>query len=120
MDTGTNGCATHCGVDGFAAGDPPKPRGRPRLDCEPCADVADLKFTLTFPFLKTQPEPQRAQVARLSQQTGLNFDFAVDCLQQNGWDHERAMANFEQVKVRETTASGSSLEASASRVAVIH
>lgn len=39
-------------------------------------------------------------MARLCQQTGLNVKFAVDCLQQNGWDHERAVANFEQVKVR--------------------
>lgn len=69
------------------------------------AVVADVKFTLTFsffffPFSKTQPEPQRDQVARLCQQTGLNVKFAVDCLQQNGWNHERAAANFEQVKVR--------------------
>lgn len=61
--------------------------------------VADVNFTLSF-FFSTQPEPQRAQVARLCQQTGLNVKFAVDCLQQNGWDHERAVANFEQVKVR--------------------
>ena len=61
--------------------------------------VADLNFTLTF-FFPTQPEPQRAQVARLCRQTGLNVKYAVDCLQQNGWDHERAVANFEQVKVR--------------------
>ena len=61
--------------------------------------VADVNFTLTF-FSSTQPEPQRAQVARLCQQTGLNVKYAVDCLQQNGWDHERAVVNFEQVKVR--------------------
>lgn len=48
--------------------------------------------------LASIPEPQRVQVARLCQQTGLNVNFALDCLQQNGWDHERAVANFEQVK----------------------
>ena len=66
------------------------------------AGVADADFTLTFFFFlfQTQPEPQRAQVARLCQQTGLNVSFAVDCLQQNGWDHGRAVVNFEQVKVR--------------------
>ena len=86
-----------------------QPPGLPNLEaalasivsCD-IAVVADVKFTLTFFFffLKTQLEPQRAQVARLCQQTGLNVNFAVDCLQQNGWDHERAVANFEQVKVR--------------------
>lgn len=64
------------------------------------AVVADVKFALTFLFFENQPEPQRAQVARLCRQTNLNVKFAVDCLQQNGWDHERALANFEQVKVR--------------------
>lgn len=62
------------------------------------AGVVDVDFTLTF--CQTQPEPQRIQVARLCQQTGLNVKFAVECLQQNGWDHERAVTNFEQVKVR--------------------
>ena len=64
------------------------------------AGVADADFTLTFFFFFNQPEPQRAQVARLCQQTGLNVKFAVDCLQQNSWNHERAVANFDQVKVR--------------------
>jgi nuclear RNA export factor len=64
-------------------------------------------------FLKIQPEAQRAQVGRLCQQTHLNVKFAVDCLQQNGWNHERAVANFEQVKVRMIT-SGLLRDASAS------
>lgn len=63
------------------------------------AGVADVNFTFTFFFFRTQPDPQRAQVVRLCQQTGLNVSFAVDCLQQNGWNHERAVANFNQVKV---------------------
>jgi TAP C-terminal domain len=31
--------------------------------------------------------------------TGLNVKFSVDCLEGNGWDFERAVTNFEQVKV---------------------
>jgi hypothetical protein len=39
-------------------------------------------------------------VVQFSQCTGLNVKFTVDCLEMNGWDMERASANFEQVKVR--------------------
>jgi len=49
--------------------------------------------------LASIPEPQRTQVLRLCERTGLNVKFAVDCLQQNEWNQERAIANFEQVKV---------------------
>lgn len=38
-------------------------------------------------------------VVQFSQRTGLNVKFTVDCLEMNGWDLERAAANFEQVKV---------------------
>ena len=31
--------------------------------------------------------------------TRLNLQYAEDCLKNNEWDVERAMANFEQVKV---------------------
>jgi len=48
--------------------------------------------------LKGVPEPQRALVSQVCQQSGLNVKFSVDCLQNNGWDVQRAMANFEQVK----------------------
>ncbi|TFY76674.1 hypothetical protein EWM64_g7337 [Hericium alpestre] len=37
-------------------------------------------------------------VMQLSQHTGLTPTFALDCLQNNDWDMNRAMANFEQVK----------------------
>ncbi len=37
---------------------------------------------------------------QISTLTRLNIQFAVDCLQNNGWDADRAVANFEQVKVR--------------------
>jgi hypothetical protein len=38
-------------------------------------------------------------VVQFCQHTGLNFKFALDCLQNNGWDPGRAIVNFEQVKV---------------------
>ena len=44
-------------------------------------------------------ERQRPFVMQICQRTGLNVKYAVDCLQNNGWDEERAIANFEQVKV---------------------
>ena len=44
-------------------------------------------------------ERQRPFVMQICQRTGLNVKYSVDCLQNNGWDEERAIANFEQVKV---------------------
>ncbi|KAF8273335.1 NTF2-like protein [Lactarius quietus] len=44
------------------------------------------------------PEPQRSLVSQVCTLTRLNVRFAVDCLQNNGWDVDRAVANFEQVK----------------------
>ncbi|EGN98717.1 hypothetical protein SERLA73DRAFT_181326 [Serpula lacrymans var. lacrymans S7.3] len=43
-------------------------------------------------------EPQRMLIMQTCQRTGLNVKFAVDCLQNNAWDLDRAIANFEQVK----------------------
>lgn len=48
--------------------------------------------------LSTFSEPQRSLIAQIGQRTGLNVKYAVDCLQNNGWDMDRAVANFEQVK----------------------
>ena len=45
-------------------------------------------------------ERQRPFVMQICQATGLTVKYSVDCLQNNGWDKERALANFEQVKVR--------------------
>ena len=47
-----------------------------------------------------QPEPQRSLVIQLSQRTNLNVKYSMDCLTGNGWELERAVANFEAVKVR--------------------
>jgi nuclear RNA export factor len=45
-------------------------------------------------------ERQRPFVVQICERTGLNVKYAVECLQGNGWDPERAVANFEEVKVR--------------------
>ncbi|KAG6816643.1 hypothetical protein H0H87_004389 [Tephrocybe sp. NHM501043] len=50
--------------------------------------------------LAAMPEAQRNLVMQISQQTKLNVRFAIECLAGNGWDLDRAIANFEQVKVR--------------------
>ncbi|KAI0833225.1 NTF2-like protein [Trametes gibbosa] len=44
------------------------------------------------------PEPQRALMQDLILRTRLNLQFAEDCLKNNEWDLERALANYEQVK----------------------
>lgn len=44
-------------------------------------------------------ERQRPFVKQICHRTGLNVKYAVECLQGNGWDTERAAANFEEVKV---------------------
>jgi hypothetical protein len=38
-------------------------------------------------------------VAQLCSRTGLNVKYAIDCLENNGWDFERAITNYHQVKV---------------------
>ncbi|KAG6835462.1 hypothetical protein H0H93_001250, partial [Arthromyces matolae] len=48
--------------------------------------------------LAAMPEAQRNLVIQVCQQTKLNVRFSVDCLTGNGWDLNRAIANFEQVK----------------------
>ncbi|KAJ7671531.1 hypothetical protein DFH06DRAFT_1177844 [Mycena polygramma] len=49
-------------------------------------------------LLGSVPEPQRPLVIQVCGQTGLNVKYALDCLNGNGWDLERAVANFNQVK----------------------
>ena len=44
------------------------------------------------------PEPQRTLVLEAMARTNLNVQFAMDCLQGNEWDMDRALANFHQVK----------------------
>ncbi|KZT73128.1 NTF2-like protein [Daedalea quercina L-15889] len=49
-------------------------------------------------MLASMPEPPRSLVMQICQRTGLNIEYAVQCLEGNAWDVERAVANFEQVK----------------------
>ncbi|KAF9007555.1 hypothetical protein BDQ17DRAFT_1422910 [Cyathus striatus] len=49
-------------------------------------------------MLASLPEVQRNLVLQVIPRTGLNVKFSVDCLTGNGWDLERAIANFNEVK----------------------
>ncbi|KAK7032789.1 hypothetical protein R3P38DRAFT_2700120 [Favolaschia claudopus] len=49
-------------------------------------------------LLNTVPEPQRPIVLNVCAQTGLNVQFALDCLNSNAWDVGNAVANFNRVK----------------------
>jgi hypothetical protein len=42
---------------------------------------------------------QRPLVLQICSRTGLNVKFAMDCLTGNGWDLDRAVGNFNEVKV---------------------
>ena len=46
-----------------------------------------------------QPEPQRSAVILICQRTGLNVKFALDCLEMNQWNVDKAVADFDGVKV---------------------
>lgn len=70
----------------LASNPPPPPPRQPTLPGEQQALLASL------------PEPQRAPVIQLCGQTRLTVKYAFDCLNGNGWDLERAVANFNQVK----------------------
>ncbi|KIJ12778.1 hypothetical protein PAXINDRAFT_170982 [Paxillus involutus ATCC 200175] len=48
--------------------------------------------------LSTFAEPQRGLILQICQRTGLNVKFAVDCLENNAWNLDGAIANFERVK----------------------
>ncbi|KAI9061006.1 NTF2-like protein [Trametes sanguinea] len=56
--------------------------------------------------LSAVPKPQRYLMQDLILRTRLNLQYAEDCLKNNDWDLERAMANFEQVKVSTTSSDG--------------
>ncbi|EJF64631.1 NTF2-like protein [Dichomitus squalens LYAD-421 SS1] len=44
------------------------------------------------------PQPQRGRMQDVILRTRLNLQYAEDCLKNNDWDVERAIANFERVK----------------------
>ncbi|KAJ7690139.1 hypothetical protein B0H17DRAFT_1065625 [Mycena rosella] len=68
---------------------PPPPPRQPQLPPLPADQQA---------LLGSLPEQQRAPVIQVCGQTGLTVKYALDCLMGNGWDLERAVANFNQVK----------------------
>lgn len=59
----------------------------------PASARAQLEHTIS-----TFSEPQRNLIVQICERTGLNAKYAVDCLQNNAWVLDRAIANFEQVK----------------------
>ncbi|KIK62433.1 hypothetical protein GYMLUDRAFT_41872 [Collybiopsis luxurians FD-317 M1] len=69
-----------------ASSTPKQPSQPLQLSAEQQAAVASI------------PEPQRSMVMHICARTGLNIQFSVDCLTNNGWDVEKAFVNFEQVK----------------------
>lgn len=76
--------------------------GSPDWLCE-CSLGDPLDCNLVFAprvWCMEQSEPQRSLILQICQRTRLNVKYAVDCLQSNEWDLDRAVANFEQVKVR--------------------
>lgn len=54
---------------------------------------------MSDPALAPLPEAQRLYVVELSARTGLNLAFAIQCLEGNGWDSQKALTNFEAVRV---------------------
>jgi hypothetical protein len=89
------------------SGGQPSPAMSPQIQNALSAIVSCLSkylliglFDIDALVLLLQPEPQRGLVAQVCERTGLNVQYAVDCLGGNGWDLGRAVANFEQVKVR--------------------
>lgn len=51
-------------------------------------------------ILASLPEQQRVLVMEVSTRTGLVTQYAGQCLEGNGWDLTRALANFEEVKAQ--------------------
>ncbi|KAG8921064.1 nuclear mRNA export, poly(A)+RNA binding protein [Tulasnella sp. 419] len=68
----------------------PGPQAAPPSDTKPQAPINE--------FLANIPEPQRSLVVQLQAQTGLNSNFAFQCMEGNGWDMNRALANFQELR----------------------
>jgi len=81
------------------ASEPSKPRVSTQpLPASVAAPTPVPQQTTVDPVLASIPEPQRSLVVHLSAQTGLNSSFAAQCMEGNGWDMQRAVANFEAVR----------------------
>ncbi|KAG9096030.1 nuclear mRNA export, poly(A)+RNA binding protein [Ceratobasidium sp. UAMH 11750] len=50
------------------------------------------------PILANLPEPQRALLVECANRTGLNAEFSKMCMEGNGWDLNKALVNFEELK----------------------
>ncbi|KAG9083564.1 nuclear mRNA export, poly(A)+RNA binding protein, partial [Ceratobasidium sp. 392] len=62
--------------------------GTPTAQPEPTID----------PILAAIPEAQRALLVECANRTGLNAEFSKMCMEGNGWDLNKALANFEELK----------------------
>ncbi|PAV16685.1 NTF2 [Pyrrhoderma noxium] len=74
----------------------------PSTPLRPARHVPIVEQKLANPAVQSQlaaiPDPQRSLIVSLCQRTSMNVKFAIDCLQNNEWDVDRAFTNFEQVK----------------------
>ncbi|XP_028162399.1 nuclear RNA export factor 1 [Ostrinia furnacalis] len=68
----------------FATGAPETPAPAPAAMAVPMA-------------ASSAPDAQKAMLAMLSQQTGMNDHWSVNCLQETGWDLQRALFIFNQL-----------------------
>eukprot|EP00026_Physarum_polycephalum_P005537 Phypoly_transcript_05572.p1 GENE.Phypoly_transcript_05572~~Phypoly_transcript_05572.p1 ORF type:complete len:554 (+),score=93.79 Phypoly_transcript_05572:210-1871(+) len=72
----------------------------PQLPAQSAAtDVQDLTARLSSITTPTQEE-QQGLVARIREASKMNAQFSQECLAQNNWDFERALANFHALMVR--------------------
>jgi len=65
---------------------------------QPVPTILNIPPIANDPILATLSDPQRLYVLELSARTGLNATFSIQCLEGNGWDPQKALANFEQVR----------------------
>lgn len=52
----------------------------------------------TAPPASSEDAQKASLIAAVRQRTGMNAQFSELCLAQNGWDVERAVANFEEIR----------------------
>lgn len=50
------------------------------------------------PVTSNEDAQKASLIAALNQRTGMNAAFSTMCLEQNGWDVDRAVANFEEIR----------------------
>lgn len=83
---------------------PTQPTTHPTLAPQPTLINLPLppqtqQLVASDPALAPLAQPQRLYVIELSTRTGLNAGYSIQCLEGNGWDPQKALANFEAVKV---------------------